>query len=252
MGSKTIIQLQDLTVEYPGGVLALGDINLEIFEKDFIGLIGPNGAGKSTLLNVILGLVKPTKGTVKLFDAPICPKNLQRVGYVPQIARTQDANFPSTVFETILLGRIPQRGLFRRLGKQDHQKTEDVLRMLDIYDLRKRKIGNLSGGQSQRVFVAKALVSDPKVLILDEPTSGVDVPSKKEFYRMLEDLNQGRGITIILSSHDIGIVTKLANRVICINRSLFFCGGLSEFKSSSALSKAYEYPVELVQHDSHA
>jgi len=123
--------------------------------------------------------------------------------------------------------------------------------MLGIDDLKDRKIGQLSGGQAQRVFVAKALVSNPKLLILDEPTSGVDALSKNEFYSLLEKFNRDLGITIILSSHDIATITKLANRVACINTSLFFCGSTSEFSSSSVISKVYGYPVELMHHTDH-
>ena len=243
--------LSDVAVQYPNGVVALDKINLEIFDKDLIGLIGPNGAGKSTLLSVVLGLIKPTRGTVRLFGDPVSPENLRRVGYVPQKAQAMDVNFPATVFEIVLMGRIPQVGMVHRLHRKDREKVGQVLQTLAISDLKDRKIGQLSGGQQQRVFVAKAVVGDPKLLILDEPTSGVDAQSKNEFYTMLEKLNRDMGITIILSSHDIATVTKLANRVACINTSLFFCGSTSEFASSPVISNVYGYPVELMHHTHH-
>jgi zinc transport system ATP-binding protein len=247
----TTVELSDIAVQYPNGVIALDKINLEIFDRDLIGLVGPNGAGKSTLLSVILGLIKPTRGTVKLFGDPVSPQNLSRVGYVPQKAQATDANFPATVFEIVLMGRVPQVGMFHRLRKKDREKVEQVLQALGINDLKNRKIGQLSGGQQQRVFVAKAVVGDPRLLILDEPTSGVDAQSKSEFYSMLEKLNRDMGITIILSSHDIATVTKLANRVACINTSLFFCGATSDFASSPVMSNVYGYPVELMRHIDH-
>jgi zinc transport system ATP-binding protein len=250
-GPGPIVELSDVGVEYPNGVLALDGISLQIFERDLIGLMGPNGAGKSTLLSVILGLVTPTQGEVRLFGAPISPANLRRVGYVPQKAQATDPNFPSTVFETVLLGRVPQAGVFHRLNQKDREHVDRVLHMLGIHDLKDRKIGQLSGGQSQRVFVAKALVSDPKLLILDEPTSGIDALSKNEFYGLLENFNRELGITIILSSHDISTITKLANRVACINTNLFFCGSTSEFSSSPVISRVYGYPVELMHHTDH-
>jgi zinc transport system ATP-binding protein len=250
--SSSVVDLKQVGVQYEGGVQALEDISLQIYQRDIVGIIGPNGAGKSTLLSVILGLVKPTTGDVRLFSKPISGDGLRRVGYVPQKAQAKDINFPSTVYETVLMGRVPKAGLFHRLGKQDHQKVEEALEKLELYDLKDRRIGLLSGGQSQRVFLAKALVSDPELLILDEPTSGVDAHSRKEFYDTLGQLNQESGVTLILSSHDIGIVTSLARRVVCLNRTLFFCGDTSEFTNSSTLAKAYDYPIDLVRHHDHA
>jgi zinc transport system ATP-binding protein len=250
--SSSVVDLKQVGVQYEGGVQALEDISLQIYQRDIVGIIGPNGAGKSTLLSVILGLVKPTTGDVRLFSKPISNDGLRRVGYVPQKAQAKDINFPSTVYETVLMGRVPKAGLFHRLGKQDHQKVEEALEKLELYDLKDRRIGLLSGGQSQRVFLAKALVSDPELLILDEPTSGVDAHSRKEFYDTLGQLNQESGVTLILSSHDIGIVTSLARRVVCLNRTLFFCGDTSEFTNSSTLAKAYDYPIDLVRHHDHA
>jgi zinc transport system ATP-binding protein len=244
-----IVELENVRVDYPGGVQAIDQVNLEIFEKDLIGLIGPNGAGKSTLLGVILGLIKPTHGAVKLFGEAPKPKNLRLVGYVPQNAQVVDTNFPATVDETVLLGRVPSAGLFHRLNKEDRQKADQAMKILGIEDLKERKIGQLSGGQSQRVFIAKAIVDRPKLLILDEPTTGVDAQSKSEFYNTLSRLNRELGITILLSSHDIGIVTRLANKIACINRTLYFCGPTSEFETSSALSKLYDYPAGLMIHD---
>ncbi len=250
--SNVIVDLEQVGVRYEGGVQALENISLQIYQKDLVGIIGPNGAGKSTLLSVILGLVKPTTGDVRLFGTPISSDGLRRVGYVPQKAQPRDVNFPSTVYETVLMGRVPKARLLHRLGKEDHQKVKEVLERLELDDLKDRRIGLLSGGQSQRVFLAKALVSDPELLILDEPTSGVDAPSRKEFYDTLGKLNQESGVTLILSSHDIGIVTTLAKRVVCLNRTLFFCGDTSEFAESSVLAKAYDHPIELVRHHDHA
>jgi zinc transport system ATP-binding protein len=247
--NRPIVELENIRVDYPGGVRAIDEVNLRIFEKDLIGLIGPNGAGKSTLLGVILGLIKPSYGSVRLFGEAIKPNNLRFIGYVPQKAQVIDSNFPARVDETVLLGRVPGAGLFHRLTKEDRVKAEEAMKILGIDDLRERRIGQLSGGQSQRVFIAKAIIDRPRLLILDEPTTGVDAQSKSEFYNTLSRLNQEFGITILLSSHDIGIVTKLANKIACINRTLYFCGPTSEFETSSALSKLYDYPAGLMIHD---
>jgi len=247
--NQPIVELENVRVDYPGGVQAIDKVNLEIFEKDLVGLIGPNGAGKSTLIGVILGLIKPRHGSVRLFGEALKPRNLRLIGYVPQKAQLIDNNFPATVDETVLLGRVPGAGLFHRLNKEDHLRADEAMKILGIDDLKERRIGQLSGGQSQRVFIAKAIVDRPRLLILDEPTTGVDSQSKSEFYDTLSRLNRDLGITILLSSHDIGIVTKLANKIACINRTLYFCGPTSEFETSSALSKLYDYPAGLLIHD---
>jgi zinc transport system ATP-binding protein len=243
--------MQDVSVKYPDGVTALDGINVDINQKDLIALIGPNGAGKSTLLKIILGLIKPTSGTVKLFGSSDLTKNLKYVGYVPQSAQARDPNLPFSVYETVMLGRVPIAGLLHGLRERDRQKVEETLKLFGIYELRDRKIGQLSGGQSQRVFLAKAMVAEPKLLLLDEPTSGVDTTSKKEFYNILDRLNKERGITVVLSSHDIGVITKIANRVLCINRAQFFCGENEDFAADIEIHKMYDHPVELMEHDDH-
>jgi zinc transport system ATP-binding protein len=251
LAAKPIVELRDISVRYANGVLALDGINIDVNEKDLIALIGPNGAGKSTLLKLILGLVKPTTGSVTLFGTQELTKNLKYVGYVPQSAQARDANLPFSVFETVMLGRTPHAGLFHGVGVQDRQKVVEVLKMFGIFELKDRRIGQLSGGQSQRTFLAKAMVAEPKLLLLDEPTSGVDTTSKGEFYKILEGLNKEKGITVILSSHDIGVITKIANRVLCINRSQFFCGENADFSASTEIHKVYDHPVELMDHDDH-
>ena len=248
---KPIVEIRDLSVKYPNGVMALEGINLDVNPKDLIALIGPNGAGKSTLLKVILGLTKATSGTIKLFGSPDLGKNLKYVGYVPQSAQARDPNLPFSVYETVMLGRTPVAGLFHGMKEEDRQKVDETLKLFGIYELKDRKIGQLSGGQSQRVFLSKAMVAEPKLLLLDEPTSGVDTTSKKEFYNVLDRLNKERGITVILSSHDVGVITKIANRVLCVNRSQFFCGENEDFAADIEIHKVYDHPVELMEHDDH-
>jgi zinc transport system ATP-binding protein len=249
--AKPVVEIRDLTVKYPNGVVALEGINIDVNQKDLIALIGPNGAGKSTLLKVILGLIKPTSGSIKLFGSLDLNQNLKYVGYVPQTAQARDPNLPFSVYETVMLGRTPIVGLLHGVRNEDRQKVEETLKLFGIYELRDRKIGQLSGGQSQRVFLAKAMVAEPKLLLLDEPTSGVDTTSKKEFYNILDRLNKERGIAVILSSHDIGVITKIANRVLCINRSQFFCGENEDFAADIEIHKVYDHPVELMEHDDH-
>ena len=249
--AKTIVEIRDLSVRYPNGVMALEGINIDVNQKDLIALIGPNGAGKSTLLKVILGLTKASSGSIKLFGSLDLAKNLKYVGYVPQSAQARDPNLPFNVYETVMLGRTPIAGLFHGMKEEDRQKVEETLKLFGIYELKDRKIGQLSGGQSQRVFLAKAMVAEPKLLLLDEPTSGVDTTSKKEFYNILDRLNKERGITVILSSHDIGVITKIANRVLCVNKSQFFCGENEDFAADVEIHKMYDHPVEIMDHHDH-
>lgn len=251
MAARPIVEIRDLSLKYANGVIALQGINLEVSPKDFIALIGPNGAGKSTLLKVILGLLKPTSGTMALFGCSDLSKNLKYVGYVPQSAQARDPNLPFNVYETVMLGRTPLKGLFHGMSAKDREKVDEALKMFGIFELKNRKIGQLSGGQSQRVFLAKAMVAEPKLLLLDEPTSGVDASSKKEFYDILERLNKETDLTVILSSHDIGVITKIANRILCINRSQFFCGKDEDFSAETEIPKMYEHPVEIVEHHDH-
>jgi zinc transport system ATP-binding protein len=251
LAAKPVVELRDIGVRYPNGVIALDGITLDVNDLDIIALIGPNGAGKSTLLKVILGLIRPTSGTIKLFGSEDLTQNLKYVGYVPQSAQARDPNLPFTVFETVMLGRTPQAGVLHRVGKGDRQKVEETLRLFSVLDLKDRRIGQLSGGQAQRVFLAKAMVAEPNLLLLDEPTSGVDTTSKAEFYSMLERLNKEKGITVILSSHDVGVITKIANRVLCINRTQFFCGENADFQASTELHRVYDHPVEIMDHDDH-
>jgi zinc transport system ATP-binding protein len=243
------VELDKVRVEYPGRVQALVDVTLSVYYRDFLGLIGPNGSGKTTLVNTILGLIKPTSGSVKLFGEPLNRKNLRWVGYVPQKTMLSDTVFPSTVFETVLMGRVVQAGVLHRYSKEDYEKVEEELEHLSISDLRNRKVGELSGGQSQRVLLAKALASDPNLLILDEPTSGVDAASAAAFYDTLKHLNKDHGIAIILVTHDIGLVTKLSNRVACLSGGVSFQGTTHDLLNNpSVLAEVYGYPVDLVKH----
>jgi zinc transport system ATP-binding protein len=246
---NVVVELEKVGVRYSNGFQALLDATLQVYEGDFLGLIGPNGSGKTTMISTILGLVKATSGSVKLFGEPLNRKNLRRVGYVPQKTMLSDTIFPSTVFETVLMGRVVHTGLLHRYGRADYRKVENELEHLSIHDLRNRKIGELSGGQSQRVLLAKALASDPELLILDEPTSGVDMRSAAEFYDTLKHLNRDHGIAVMLVSHDIGLVTKLSNRVACLNGGVCFQGSTHDFMNTpSVLAEVYGYPVEVVKH----
>ena len=225
-----VVEINNLTVQYPD-VKALDDVSLVVNQGDFLGIIGPNGAGKSTLFASMLGLNTKYKGTIKFFDEDIKKsKNyLKELGYVPQKPIFEN-NFPVTVTDVVRMG----------LRKEsDENKIDEILQQLWIHELRDRRIGELSGGQQQRVFIAKALVNNPKILILDEPVTGIDQQSIDLFYSILRELNSKQKITIIWSSHDLDAVNKLANHVACLNRTLFFHGESETFFSDDELVKQY-------------
>ncbi|MCX9010706.1 MAG: ABC transporter ATP-binding protein [Candidatus Methanoperedens sp.] len=220
MGER-IIEVINVSFER-GNTRVLEDINLVIERGEFLGVIGPNGAGKTTLLMVILGLIRPTSGTVKLFGEDIHRfKEWYRIGYIPQHALNFDVNFPISVREVVSMGRFAKKGMFRKLGKEDMKAIDEALEIVGMTEYRERRIGELSGGQQQRVFIARALSSQPDLLILDEPTVGVDVVMQEDFYNFLEKLNKEKKITLMLSTHDISSVTSRVGKLACINRKLY-------------------------------
>jgi zinc transport system ATP-binding protein len=225
-----IVEINNLTVKYPD-VKALDDVSFVVNEGDFLGIIGPNGAGKSTLFDSMLGLNTKYEGTIKFFGEDIRnSKNyLKGIGYVPQ-KPIFEKNFPVTVNDVVRMGLR---------NESDKEKIDEILQQLWIHELSNRRIGELSGGQQQRVFIAKALVNNPKVLILDEPVTGIDQQSIELFYSILRELNSKQKITIIWSSHDLDAVNKLANHVACLNRTLFFHGESEKFFSDDKLVKQY-------------
>ncbi len=225
-----VVEIDHLTIEYPD-VKAIDNVSFTINQGDFLGIIGPNGAGKSTLFASMLSLNTKYKGTIKFFGTDIRKsKNyLKEIGYVPQ-KPIFEKNFPATVNDVVKMG----------LQKEsDESKIDEILQQLWIHELSKKRIGELSGGQQQRVFIAKALVNNPKVLILDEPVTGIDQQSIDLFYSILKELNSKQNITIIWSSHDLDAVNKLANHVACLNRTLFFHGESNDFFNNDDLVKQY-------------
>lgn len=224
-----VVEIKNLTIEYPG-VKAIDNISFSVDENDFLGIIGPNGAGKSTLFSCMLGLYSNYKGSISFFGKDIreSKKYLKQIGYVPQ-KPIFEKNFPATVREVVRMG-LKQ--------KSNENRVDEVLQDVWIHELSHKRIGELSGGQQQRVFIAKALVGDPKILILDEPVTGIDAQSTELFYGILRELNK-KNITIIWSSHDLDAVNRLANKVACLDKTLFFHGISEKFFNDKELVKKY-------------
>lgn len=231
---SSLIDLDDVVVRY-GEQTVINDVSLCVHAGEFVGLIGPNGAGKTTLLKVMLGLLRPTSGTVRA----------QRgiIGYVPQRGSMHDAAVPINVHEVAMLGSRGDRSA--------------ALRSLDatgVRDLADKRFSSLSGGQQQRVLIAKALASNPALLVLDEPTTGIDERSQVEFYDILRDLQQ-KGLAIIMVSHDVDTVLSLVTRVMCLNQSIVYDGAPEHFEADKFLPRLYNAQHRVLHHhhgDGHA
>jgi len=241
MNGSEVVRLQKVRVKY-NDVTVLEDISISILQHDFLGIIGPNGGGKSTLLKVILGLVKPTSGSVLVFGkAPEQARS--RIGYVAQ-RPAFDRDFPASVQDVMMMGRFSKVGLFHRYTQADRDAVEKALVRVGMAKFRRNQIGRLSGGQQQRVFVARALVSQPELLLLDEPTASIDPGMQTEFYELLQKLKEN--LTIIMVSHDIGAVSVYVDKIACLNGQLYYHG--SKELTTEILEATYKCPVQLITH----
>jgi len=241
MSHHEVVKLEDVWVQY-NGVPVLESINLSIEQDDVIGIIGPNGGGKTTLLKVVLGLITPGRGKVLVMGkSPAESRHL--IGYVPQHS-TFDREFPISVWEVVLMGRLSNSRLFKRYSRGDCEAAESALRIVDMLRFKDRQIGKLSGGEQQRVFIARALVSNPKILLLDEPTASVDPAMQAEFYELLERLRND--MAIVLVSHDISAVSLSVDKIACLNRHLHYHGPAEI--TAEVLEATYKCPVQMIAH----
>lgn len=216
---KNIISIENVSFAYNKENI-LQDIILSIDEGDFVGIIGCNGSGKSTLMKLLIGQLTPSKGKIKLFDEDLNKSNnLNKIGYVPQISLSSGANFPATVEEVVMANLYSKIGFMKFPKKEHKEKVKEALKIVNMEDFSKRLIGNLSGGQQQRVMIAKALVSDPKIIILDEPTTGIDAKSEEQLYALLEKLNKETKITIVIVSHDFAKISKYTNKIFVVENN---------------------------------
>ncbi|HEY5531454.1 MAG TPA: metal ABC transporter ATP-binding protein [Candidatus Anoxymicrobiaceae bacterium] len=238
-GPRTLIQLDNVWVSL-GGQTVLENISFTLQEKSFVGVIGPNGAGKTTLLRLILGILKPERGDVCVMG--MSPTELRHelhhIGYVPQNVLF-DPLFPVTVFDVVMMGRICCIGPLRFARKKDRDAVLESIRMVGLHGLEKRLIGELSGGQQKRAFLARALCRETHILLLDEPTSGLDVPAQNQFMELLTRLKEELGLSVIFVSHDVNVLARYADEVICINRTMHMHGKPEEVLGSDRLKDVY-------------
>ncbi len=217
--NSPIIKIENVHVYY-GQNVALSGINLSVEDKDFLGIIGPNGGGKTTLLKVILNLIKPDRGNVMVLGRP--PKYTRKyIGYIPQ-QNSFDLDFPISVMDCVLMGRYRHVGLFKQYTDKDTEAARKALDKVGMLKFIHKPIGKLSGGERQRVLIARALVSEPRILLLDEPTSSIDAKSETEFYELLADLK--KSMAIIVVSHDITAISVHIDKIACLNKELYYHG----------------------------
>jgi len=238
--TETVLELKDVQVSYDDSII-LDNVNLSVRKNDFLAILGPNGGGKTTLLKVILGLLKPNKGTIKVFGKnPEKGRNL--IGYLPQYSLF-DRDFPINVFDVVLTSRY--NGIFKRYSNKDKEIVLDALKHVDMLNYRDRQIGSLSGGELQRVLLARALAREPKLLLLDEPTVSIDTRAQNSFYKLLLEIKER--MTIIIVTHDIGVIYPYIDKIACLNQKIYYHG--PKEKGLQKIEEMYRMPVELIFHN---
>lgn len=238
---QEVISIQHLWAGYEHESV-LEDVSLTVYNLDFVGLIGPNGGGKTTLIKVLLGLLPPTRGAVRIVGSSV-QEGRRHIGYVPQLVQF-DRSFPITVWDVVRMGRLGRRRLLKRYTAGDDEIVAEALRDVDMLDFRDRPLAELSGGQQQRVYIARALATEPKILLLDEPTSSVDSQVSTSIYELLAQLNEHT--TIIMISHDMNVISSYVKSVGCLNRRLFY--HREKQLTAAMLEEAYQCPVDLIAH----
>jgi zinc transport system ATP-binding protein len=232
-----IISLKNINFSYNNEPLVLENINLDILAGEFLGIVGPNGGGKTTLLKIIMGLLKPTAGTVQALENKL-------IGYVPQFSAF-NRDFPISVKNMVLMGRLGNTRVLGDFTKQDKNLALQVLQKLAIEYIANKPIGALSGGELQRAMIARALVCEPKILLLDEPTANIDIHAEQNIFDLLKIINQ-EGVTILIVSHDIGFVSRYIERVACLNKTLV-CHSTSAL-TPEIIQQLYGDAIRAVRH----
>jgi zinc transport system ATP-binding protein len=239
---KNVIEIENLNVHYDN-LCALSNINLKVKDKEFLAIMGPNGGGKSTLLKSLLGLKTPSYGDIKILGQKP-NESSGYIGYVPQFSKF-DKNFPIDVMDVILSGRLAKRkGFLHKYNREDKELALSIMKDLKIEHLKDRQISQLSGGQLQRVLIARALAVEPKILLLDEPTASLDGKSKTQIYSILKKLN--KRISVIIVTHDIEAICSYVNSIACINKKLYY-HGKSEL-NNTIVEQVYGCPIDLIAH----
>ncbi|MDF2556367.1 MAG: zurA [Bacillales bacterium] len=227
--TSEIVKINNLSYRYEQNPV-LNHLNFTLYKSDYLGIVGPNGSGKSTILKLILNLLTLQKGEIHLFGESIQRFNdWEKIGYVSQKAASFNSGFPATVEEVVISGLTKKVGMFKAFNDSHRKECIKALEKVGLSQFAKRNIGELSGGQQQRVFIARALINNPELLILDEPTVGIDEQHVKEFYELLNELNRKHAFTILLVTHDSDFITKNATRIIHMDKTITFDASATEF-----------------------
>ncbi|MDE0033258.1 MAG: ABC transporter ATP-binding protein [Deltaproteobacteria bacterium] len=234
---NVVVGVSGVTVELDGHCV-LHDINFNVHEGGFVGIIGPNGAGKTTLMRTIMGLMPVVSGRVEVFGSPPGGKGSDAIGYVPQ-RQSISPEFPATVGDVVMMGRLRQLGAFGFPGKEDWERVDRSLELVGMQDRRDRPVGRMSGGEQRRVMLAQALCASTRLLVLDEPTVGLDLPAEHEFYGLLRRLIRDLTLTIVAVSHDLVAMAGQSDELICINQRMHIHGNAEEVIHSHAIREAY-------------
>ena len=244
-----IVTTDLLSCSYREGKV-LEDVSFRVERGDYVGIVGPNGSGKSTLIKALLGLVTIAGGSAALFGTSLPEfRDWYKVGYLPQSLHLVNPVFPATVHETVGLGLLSRKRFPKRLNRADQDKINTILDELGILYLEHKLIGELSGGQLQRVLLARAIVNDPELLVLDEPTAALDPETRGRFYAMIADINRSRGVTILLVTHDSGAIGEHASKMLYLDKKLLFYGSFDEFCCSPEMSSLFgEHSQHLMCH----
>jgi ABC-type Mn2+/Zn2+ transport system ATPase subunit len=241
-----LVELSDVSIRY-GATIALENVSLKIWPGQFMAIIGPNGGGKTTLLRTILDAIPVQQGKVLLRGEALRSPSLQRIGYVPQL-ETIDWNFPITVEEVICMGFFTRNSWFRGIRDDERRKLQSVLARLNLIGLGDRHIRELSGGQQQAVFLGRALLGDPELILLDEPTAGLDIRSRDDVIHFLHEINH-QGVAVVITAHDLNWVAAHLPWAVCLNRRLIAEGRPQEVFNSAVLRETYSGEMVVFQHD---
>ncbi|NLW46931.1 MAG: metal ABC transporter ATP-binding protein [Firmicutes bacterium] len=250
VNDKPLLELSGVTFGYPG-IVALREVNFGIKRGEFLGIIGPNGSGKSTLLKGVLGLLRPVEGKVLIFGTSYRNRDVRKkIGYVPQKSKSE-ASFPASVKEVVMMGLYSQIGWLHRPNQSHRRLVEESLERVGMADLAERPIGELSGGQYQKVMIARALVNNPELLILDEPTAAVDISAQRAILELLEKLNREQGMTVLMVSHDINEIVHFCDRILLLNGKVCAFGTPAEVLTKENLGSVYGARLFIYDHHGH-